>query len=238
MKIDKTMKVNNKDNYVNTKNIKNEIKLFNYEEETPRINFSNDGSLSEKEIQEILNGTYTNEKIVILGINTQNKKIEKVIHYKYLDCNVEDLVTLSNGIRVHKKCKEAFDKMKQDAKKDGINLKIVSGYRSTKYQIGLFKKPSRLHGKTQQDIYERARFSAPAGYSEHHTGLAIDINSVEASFANTKEAKWLAQHAEEYGFEMSFPQNNKQGLGFEPWHFRYIGDEDTSRIFNQARTNQ
>ena len=61
--------------------------------------------------------------------------------------------------------------------------------------------------------------------------MAIDINSLEEDFADTKEYEWLLEHAKNYGFEMSFPKNNKQGLGFEPWHWKYTGTKEAKKTF-------
>ena len=84
----------------------------------------------------------------------------------------------------------------------------------------------------------RLKYSAPSGYSEHHTGLAIDINETEEWFKDSPAYPWLLEHAFEYGFENSFPENNSQGLGFEPWHWRYIGvNGENKDIFAQARAN-
>lgn len=162
-------------------------------------------------IHEITTGNYTGEKIVYGGIT----------HYKFEDCASDDLAEC-DGKQVHKKLAEAFKKMKADAAKDGIKLEIVSGFRSIEYQKTIFPCKFKNTYPTEEEFIARLKYSAPAGFSEHHTGLAIDINSLEEDFADTKEYEWLLEHAKDYGFEMSFPKNNSQGLGFEPWHWRYI----------------
>lgn len=175
----------------------------------------------------ITTGNFSGDKIAYAGIT----------HYKYSDCKSSDLVTV-NGMKVHKACAEAFKKMQADTQKDGVNLRIVSGFRSTEYQKTVFpKKFKNKTNPTEQEFISRLKFSAPPGFSEHHTGLAIDINSLEQTFAGTKAYKWLSEHAKDYGFEMSFPKDNKQGLGFEPWHWRFVGTEDCKKIFSNARTN-
>lgn len=188
-------------------------------------------NLTKEEVDDVVSGNYKKDKVVAYGIT----------HYKYEDCKKEDLVDIG-GIKVHRKRAEAFEEMKKAAVKEGVNIRIVSGFRSTQYQKTVFKKKFGVQNSpTDKEFEARLRFSAPSGFSEHHTGLAIDINSTEQSFANTKEYKWLQEHASEYGFEMSFPENGKQGLGFEPWHWRYIGkEEDESagvyrEIFKAAR---
>lgn len=176
-------------------------------------------------IQLITTGSYNGEKVQYGGVT----------HYKYSDCKPSDLVTI-NGMKVHKDLAIAFKKMQANAKADGVNLNIVSAYRSTEYQKVVFpKKFSNKKNPTEEQFISRLKFSAPPGFSEHHTGLAIDINSTEQTFANTKAYKWLKEHASEYGFEMSFPQGNKQGLGFEPWHWRFVGTSEAKQTFAQAR---
>ena len=183
-------------------------------------------SFTPENIVDVVSGRFEGEKILAYGIT----------HYKYSDCNPKDPVDVGGGIKVHTKCKAAFEKMQAAAKKDGVNIYIVSGFRSEKYQINVFKKKfANKEYPTPDEFQKRLRFSAPSGFSEHHTGLAIDINSTEQSFANTKEYEWLKENAHEFGFEISFPENGKQGLGFEPWHWRYVGDEESKEIFEAAR---
>lgn len=161
----------------------------------------------------------------------------KLGHLPYKDCKKEDLVKI-NGMEVHQKTADSFSKMQKAAAKDGINLRIVSGFRSTQRQVKTFAKKfpnGDIKYATDSEIKNRARWSAPPGYSEHHTGLAIDINSTESSFADTKAFKWLKEHADEYGFEQSFKENNQQGVGFEPWHWRYQGDDESKEVFKSAR---
>ncbi len=171
-------------------------------------------------IEEITKGNYQGKKIVYGGIT----------HYKYADCTEENLATCEEK-QVHKDCAKAFEKMKNDAQKEHIHLEIISGFRSIEYQKTIFPCKFKTFPPTEEEFIARLKYSAPAGFSEHHTGLAIDINSLEEDFADTKEYEWLLKHANDYGFEMSFPKNNKQGLGFEPWHWRYVGTEKTKKTF-------
>jgi D-alanyl-D-alanine carboxypeptidase len=91
-------------------------------------------------------------------------------------------------------------------------------------------------------VAQRAEVSAPSGYSEHHTGYAVDIGDGKApalnlkiDFENTAAFKWLKANAARFSFEMSFPRNNAQGLSYEPWHWRYVGDRDSLETFYKAR---
>lgn len=186
-----------------------------------------DKKLTRNQIEKILAGTFEGDKIEAFGIT----------HYRYDDCDEKDLVeTNLENVRVHKKCKQAFDKMQKNALKDNIKLEIISGYRSSKYQIEIFKcRFKDKNNPTIEELKKRLSVSAPSGFSEHHTGLAIDINSVEDDFAGTLEAIWLEKNAPKYGFELSFPKGNKQGLAYEPWHWKYIGDDICCKIFKKQQ---
>lgn len=183
-------------------------------------------NLTKEDVQKVLQGTFEDEKIYAFGIT----------HFKYQDCKEADIVNIDETIRVHKKCKKAFDEMQRVAKEDKIKIKIVSGYRSSTYQTEIFKRKFLdKNNPTDKELHQRLKFSAPSGFSEHHTGLAIDINSTSQSFEKSKAYKWLVENAKNYGFEMSFPKNNLQNLGFEPWHWRFVGDEQSKEIFQTAR---
>jgi zinc D-Ala-D-Ala carboxypeptidase len=89
---------------------------------------------------------------------------------------------------------------------------------------------------------ERADVSAPPGYSEHHTGYAVDIGDgslpatdLEVSFETTPAFKWLQKKAAHYNFELSFPKNNPQGVSYEPWHWRFVGDRNSLETFYKDR---
>ena len=114
------------------------------------------------------------------------------------------------------------------AKKAGITLCGISGFRSYELQKSVYNKYTRQLGEKTAEIV-----SAKPGSSEHQTGLAIDISAkslnyaLTNSFANTREGKWLAENAAEYGFIIRYPKGKEAitGYVYEPWHFRYIGRE-------------
>ncbi len=114
------------------------------------------------------------------------------------------------------------------AKKDGIALRGVSCFRSISYQRTVFCNPAKL--RAQGGMAGRARSSAPPGYSEHASGYVIDFGSGDrdlvAAFATRPMGQWLATNAPRFGFEMSFPRGNAQGVTFEPWHWRWVGTQD------------
>lgn len=115
-----------------------------------------------------------------------------------------------------------YNNMKAAAKKEGITLTIKSGYRSYSTQKTLYNNYVKRDGQKEADTY-----SARAGHSEHQTGLAADLNKISNSFGDTKEGKWLANNCYKFGFILRYPKGKQSitGYMYEPWHFRYIGDE-------------
>jgi len=124
---------------------------------------------------------------------------------------------------------DAFNNMKKEASKDGISLKIVSGYRSYETQAAIFKKNVNLYGEEKANT-----FSARPGQSEHQTGLAFDINTTKWAFADTAEAKWLAENCHRFGFIIRYPEGKEDitGYVYEPWHIRYINVKVATEIKN------
>lgn len=137
-----------------------------------------------------------------------------------------DLVN-SVGATISTKALTDFDTMNNAALAAGVNFTIVSSYRSYDTQNYLYNNYVASYGQAVSDT-----FSARPGYSEHQTGLAIDLGSstgavcnLDDCFGSTIEGAWLAQHAYEYGFLLRYPSDKQQITGYksEPWHFRYIG---------------
>lgn len=132
----------------------------------------------------------------------------------------------------------AFIIMVEEAKAQGINLMPISGFRTVVDQAELFAKQAERYGSEKA----AAQLSAPAEYSEHHTGYAIDIGDsdrpktdLDITFAETPAYQWLVNNAYVFGFEQSFPLGNPQGLRFEPWHWRYVQSERAAQVFSAAR---
>lgn len=121
----------------------------------------------------------------------------------------------------------AFEAMQSDAANDGINLYICSGYRSYADQQYQYNVHVENKGKEYAD-----RVSARPGYSEHQSGLCMDINTTEDSFADTAEAIWLNDNCAKYGFIIRFPKEKEEQTGYkyEPWHIRYIGTQAAQKI--------
>ncbi len=163
---------------------------------------------------------------------------EKVLgHLPYVQISKDYLLEIQPNILVHKDMYESLLKMKDDAEKEGIFLVFLSGYRSIKLQEEIFYS---LKAARNQYALERAKVSAPPGYSEHSTGFAIDIGDAknrdtdfEVEFENTKVFKWLKRNAAKYHFRLSFDKNHNS-VDYEPWHWRYEGSIEALRIFEQA----
>ena len=120
---------------------------------------------------------------------------------------------------------ERWLRMVEAARADGQTLLIVSGFRSVEYQAALIRK--KLEGG--QTIEDVLTVNAAPGYSQHHTGTAVDIASpgsrpLTEDFEASEAFAWLKQGAAEFGFEMTYPRNNKYGFVYEPWHWA-LSDE-------------
>ena len=126
---------------------------------------------------------------------------------------------------------EAFNKMQAAAKIDGLNIYISSGFRSYSYQKNLYNSYVNRDGVVAADTY-----SARACHSEHQSGLAFDVNTINDSFANTEEGKWLNDNCYKYGFILRYPKgkSDETGYQYEPWHFRYVGVELAEKLYNNG----
>jgi zinc D-Ala-D-Ala carboxypeptidase len=134
----------------------------------------------------------------------------------------------------------AFQAMVNAAKAEGVSLMPISGFRNIADQRVLFEKQVERKGSEEA----AAKWSAPPGYSEHHTGYAIDIgdmnsdNDLKMTFQDTDAYRWLKANAQTFGFEQSFPYNNPQGVSYEPWHWRYAASPRAGQIFAVAHSHE
>ena len=162
-------------------------------------------------------------------------------HLPYEEVPASELVPVGDGsIMLQQTAAEKFEAMVEDAKADGVNLLPLSGFRSVDEQEGVFFDVKAERG---ENATTRAEVSAPPGYSEHHTGYAVDIGDgyfpdadLKDSFENTPAFKWLQENAGYYSFEMSFPKDNPQNVSYEPWHWRFVGDRGSLETFYRARS--
>ncbi|WP_223702111.1 M15 family metallopeptidase [Sutcliffiella deserti] len=145
----------------------------------------------------------------------------------------------SDRSKLRQEAAESLEMMFADAQSEGIELYARSGFRSYETQNSIFQNEIATFGYEQAVLYV-----ARPGTSEHQTGLAMDITAKSVnlelveSFENTVEGKWLANNAHHYGFILRYPKGktNITGYAFEPWHYRYIGVEIATEIFNKEIT--
>ncbi|MGN0606572.1 MAG: D-alanyl-D-alanine carboxypeptidase family protein [Oscillospiraceae bacterium] len=126
---------------------------------------------------------------------------------------------------------KAFESMQKAAYAEGLNIYISSGFRSYDYQKQLYNRYVSRDGQQAADTY-----SARPGHSEHQTGLAFDLNTIELSFADTAEGKWVAENCNKYGFIIRYPADKVSitGYQYEPWHIRYLGTELATDVYNSG----
>jgi D-alanyl-D-alanine carboxypeptidase len=118
---------------------------------------------------------------------------------------------------------QAWFEMKDAAAAGGIELQAISAFRSVEYQAGIISRKL----DAGQSMAQVLKVSAAPGYSEHHSGRALDISTpgfepLKEAFENSPAFEWLQESAGDYGFALSFPRNNQHGLAYEPWHWCWI----------------
>ena len=139
---------------------------------------------------------------------------------------------------------DAFLSMQAAAAKDGVDVRMQSGYRSVSYQKKLYDNKTQYYrdkGLSEAAAREKAAVIVnPPGCSEHNCGLAADLNSPEhttldTGFADTAAFRWLCENAEQYGFILRYPKEAESvtGITYEPWHWRYVGAENAA-LLNQS----
>jgi len=180
------------------------------------------------------------EQIPFINLNFQAEKNQdnRILgHLPYSEIPKEKLVLIEPNIEVHIDMRDSLLKMRKEARKDGIYLVFLSGYRSINLQKEIFYS---LKSFRNQEAAERARVSAPPGYSEHSTGFAIDIGDAtrretdfETDFENTEAFRWLIKNAAKFHFKLSFNKDNKY-IDYEPWHWRYEGSIEALKVFESS----
>ncbi|MBE6152754.1 MAG: D-alanyl-D-alanine carboxypeptidase family protein [Firmicutes bacterium] len=190
--------------------------------------------------------------LIICLTNSNNKgqviEVEQINKYKYILVNKENKLNKDfkpNNLVEVKKCSEgnfyleeetaeAYQQMCLNSIKAGLNIRISSAYRSYKEQIKLYNEYLKLYGKDYVDKYV-----AVAGYSEHQTGLAIDLKSLDyENFKNSKEYLWIKENSHNYGFIIRYPDGKEKITGYsaEEWHIRYVGKEVAKYIYENDIT--
>jgi D-alanyl-D-alanine carboxypeptidase len=162
-------------------------------------------------------------------------------HLVYEEAPASELKPITNdgSLQLRKAAAQQYKRMSTDARRAGVILVPISGFRTVAQQQHLFFDIKAQRG---QDTSKRAEVSAPPGYSEHHTGYAIDIGdgrspatNLSPRFEQTAAFNWLEKNAARYSFELSFPEGNPQGISYEPWHWRFVGDRHSLETFYKAK---
>lgn len=137
------------------------------------------------------------------------------------------------GERLRSEAADAYKQLAKAAKAAGVNIIPVSGYRSYSQQASLYDSYVRQYGQATADT-----LAARPGFSEHQTGLAMDIGNasgacaLQACFATTPAGKWAAANAARYGFLIRYPAGAEAvtGYTYEPWHLRYVGRDLAAQV--------
>ena len=152
-----------------------------------------------------------------------------------------ELKKLPNGLKVDARIYDDLTAMLSDCRKAGLRPLVCSAYRPVETQTRLYNnKIARLQAagySREAAIRQAGRWVAVPGTSEHQTGLAVDLVAssyqvLDKKQEQTKEQKWLMEHCWEYGFILRYPSDKcgVTGIGYEPWHYRYVGKETAKAI--------
>lgn len=181
-----------------------------------------------------LDKEYYTDTLPATNLNTNYLLVNK---FYYLDSNYipENLELLDssyakNGIYLVKEAKDNIERLINDAKNDGMSIRVISAYRSYTYQENLYNNYVKNDGVEMADTY-----SARPGYSEHQTGLVVDVTRAYDNFnnfENTDEYNWMLENAANYGFILRYPKDKEAitTYSFEAWHYRYVGVELAQKI--------
>ena len=156
---------------------------------------------------------------------------------------------LENGsCAVAEEMYDALRDMLTEGSSFGMEFVVASGYRSREYQDQLLQEDIQTameqYGLTWQEAYDKESLETmPGGYSEHETGLAVDVVSVDYQVLDrgqldTPENQWLRENCSDYGFILRYPEGKEEitGITFEPWHFRYVGLDAAKEITRRGIT--
>ncbi|HHV10648.1 MAG TPA: M15 family metallopeptidase [Clostridiales bacterium] len=159
---------------------------------------------------------------------------------EYVPYDLEMIHEEFNPMRLllRREARIAFEEMCCVAKQQGILLEAVSAFRSYSYQSTVYMKNWTEGIPLEEYRRQRDQVSARPGHSEHQTGLAVDINDLEETFADTPAGRWLACNAHYFGFILRYPKGKEAitGYSYEPWHFRYVGRYLAEKIYRSGMT--
>ena len=209
-----------------------EVLLSNTEKESLESKIQESNYMEIQRLESILNNQY------FILVNRENRLSENYVPNNLIEIKSRFL-NYAEDDNLESTASEALNRMFNAAMEEGISLVGVSGYRSYDMQRRLYDTRMVREGEVQTRSY-----TAEAGASEHQTGLAIDILSDEYSvldegFENTRAFKWLNENCYKYGFILRYLKGKEDitGYSYEPWHFRYIGNEEAAmEIMNRGLT--
>jgi D-alanyl-D-alanine carboxypeptidase len=160
-------------------------------------------------------------------------------HFPYAEAPAQALVAVAPGLQLRPEAAEELLAMQRAASADGVDLVVLSAFRSIALQKQIFFD---VKSERNQSALERAQVSAPPGFSEHSTGYAVDLGdgrdpttNLSVSFDRTDAFRWLRANAARYHFQLSFPKGNRQGVNYEPWHWRFEGSAEALKLFEPAQ---
>lgn len=157
------------------------------------------------------------------------------------------LTTITGSMKCDERILEDLLLMLQAAKNDNVNLIICSPYRTDASQVSIFERHVKAYmnkGLNYIDSFKLASQEATVpGYSEHQVGLSIDIYTashmiLDDAYGETEAGRWLAENCSDYGFILRYPKGKEYitSIGYEPWHFRYVGREAAKIIMSGGIT--
>jgi D-alanyl-D-alanine carboxypeptidase len=159
-------------------------------------------------------------------------------HFPYPEAPASSLAPVAPGMQLRREAAEALRALQRAAAADGVPITVISAFRSRELQRQLFFEVGAQRNQSPED---RARVSAPPGFSEHSTGYAVDLGDagrpdthLSPRFETTSSYAWLVAHGARFHFQLSFPRDNPQGVSYEPWHWRYVGSTEALRLFDPA----
>jgi LAS superfamily LD-carboxypeptidase LdcB len=217
-------KINNIDRYLSYKEKKHNL---SYDNIITNVNIGLDYPfyVNTKEV--------TNLNSITILVNKYNKLPSTYVPNNLVMINSK---YATKNLELVKEARDAFEKLCYDASKEGLVIKATSTYRSYSYQADLYNLYVKKDGVNRADTY-----SARPGYSEHQTGLAIDISGdghYLDDFINTEEFTWVSKNLYKYGFIIRYPKDksNITGYKYEPWHLRYVGTDIATYIYKNNIT--
>jgi len=175
----------------------------------------------------------------VAGLNARLAADGRLLgHLPYPEAPADALVTFAAGQQLRHEAARELLAMQNAAAADGVQITVISAFRDLAVQRHLFFE---VGAERSQSPQVRARVSAPPGFSEHSTGFAVDLGdgrmphtNLSTSFESTAAFAWLQANAVRFHFALSFPANNRQGVSYEPWHWRFEGSTEALRLFEPA----